>query len=436
MSQEQLQRVRELAAQGRFAEAWAILQTLDHPDAARLLEALAAMEQQAAQEGQGSDLLTRLQQRRQALESRRPVRTEADGTRVYDAGTYQMLWDCQYCGTTGLLGLTHRFCPNCGAAQNPDSRYYPAEDAMVAVENHEYVGADQICPSCDALNSGKAEFCGNCGAPLTAAARAKTLAAQSRAEGEKFASSGSRDVVGEKFEAEMTRVGVRKPDGAAARRMPAWLPIALIVLAVVICGGIAAALPATKDTTVTLTGHSWTREIRIEEFAALSSSAWCNAMPGDAYNISRRQEVRDYRQVPDGEDCSMVRVDNGDGTFRMEQRCQTRYRSEPIYDDKCYFTVNRWDYRRVASAGGQRLEEPYWPQPALACANQTRLGCEREAGRSEQYILIFRAAEGDDTYQCPVDYDLWRSAALNSRWKLEVGAVLGDARCGTLQRAE
>ncbi len=446
MSQEQLQRVQELIASGRYAEARAILQTIDHPEAARLLETLTAMEQATSQQPAeddrqpgatpGGDLLTRLQQRRREVERRAPIRTEADGTRVYDAGTYQMLWDCQYCGTTGLLGLTHRFCPNCGAAQNPDSRYYPAEDAMVAVENHEYVGADLICPSCDALNSGKAEFCGNCGAPLTAAARAKTLEAQTRAEGEKFASSGSRDVVKEKFEAEMTRVGVRKPGGAAARRTPAWLPIALIVLAVVICGGIVAALLATRDTSVTLIGHSWTREIRIEEYAAVSDSAWCDSVPAGAYSISRRQEVRSHRQVPDGEECSTVRVDNGDGTFRMEQRCRTRYRSEPVYDDKCYFTINRWTYRRVATAGGQRLEEPYWPQPALACANQVRLGCEREAGRSEQYTLIFRAPEDGKTYECPVAYDVWRGAALDSRWNLEVGAVLGDARCDSLQRAE
>ena len=29
---------------------------------------------------------------------------------------YEMLWDCTQCGTTGLLGTTHRHCPSCGAA--------------------------------------------------------------------------------------------------------------------------------------------------------------------------------------------------------------------------------------------------------------------------------------------------------------------------------
>ena len=35
--------------------------------------------------------------------------------------TYEMMWDCPYCGTKHLLGLTHRHCPNCGAARSPRS---------------------------------------------------------------------------------------------------------------------------------------------------------------------------------------------------------------------------------------------------------------------------------------------------------------------------
>ena len=53
----------------------------------------------------------------------------------HGAGTYQMLWDCKFCGTQKLLGVTHRHCPNCGAAQDPERRYFPAEADMVALEN-------------------------------------------------------------------------------------------------------------------------------------------------------------------------------------------------------------------------------------------------------------------------------------------------------------
>jgi hypothetical protein len=51
--------------------------------------------------------------------------------RVAEAGTFQMLWDCKYCSTKKLLGVTHKFCPSCGAAQDANARYFPSdEEAM------------------------------------------------------------------------------------------------------------------------------------------------------------------------------------------------------------------------------------------------------------------------------------------------------------------
>src|SRR5688572_6267321 len=79
---------------------------------------------------------------------------------------YEMVWDCRYCGAQKLLGLTHRHCPNCGAAQDPTARYFPADDEKVAVENHVYVGADMQCRYCDAASSTRAHNCGRCGAAL------------------------------------------------------------------------------------------------------------------------------------------------------------------------------------------------------------------------------------------------------------------------------
>ncbi len=115
-----------------------------------------------------------------------------------DSNVYEMLWDCQFCGAKGNLGLSHRFCPNCGAPQNPDSRYYPSDEEKVAVHDHVFVGVDVTCPACNELNSAAAEFCGQCGSPLTEGARAKTLSSETASAGQAFQSSGSRDVVKER----------------------------------------------------------------------------------------------------------------------------------------------------------------------------------------------------------------------------------------------
>ncbi len=315
MSQEQLQQVRQLIREQRYQEALAILRAIDTPQAARL----ARQVEQAIARQEGADQppiaapdepslageAARLEELLSPAAASPPPRRQepeilADGRRVHQEGVYEMLWDCQYCGTLKLLGKTHRFCPNCGAAQNPDSRYFPAEDEYVAVSDHVYVGADQVCPSCDALNSGNAQFCGSCGAPLTEAARARTLATQTRQEGERFASSGSRDIVQERFDAEMERIGV-KPRAEARAGSP-WLKYGLIGLGVAVVGLILAFIFWTRQSTVYVTGHSWEREVRIDQYGPHNESTWCSdGLPAGAYNVSRRSEVHHYNQVPDGE---------------------------------------------------------------------------------------------------------------------------------------
>ena len=99
-----------------------------------------------------------------------------------DLGTYQMLWDCPSCDTPKLLGLDHRHCPNCGAAQEPARRYYPSDEDKIAVRDHRYTGKDKICPACESPASALAHNCGNCGSPLDEAKEVKTREEQ-RASG-------------------------------------------------------------------------------------------------------------------------------------------------------------------------------------------------------------------------------------------------------------
>lgn len=346
--------------------------------------------------------------------------------------TYEMLWDCQFCGTQKLLGKTHRHCPNCGAPQDPNSRYYPSDDEKVAVEDHVYVGADKICDSCTALNAGNAEFCGNCGAPLTEAARAKTLESQVKADGESFKTSGSRDVTKEKFEAEMTRIGATGKKGGFN-----WRTMAVIgVVALVIVGAIAA-LTATRETKIIVRGHSWEREILIEQYQQVREGAWDEQVPIDAYSTSCSQRQRDTRQVPDGQECRTIRTDNGDGTFSEREQCTTRYRSEPVYDTWCDYTIDRWAYGRSVTTSGQSVNEsPVWGEVTLKCEGQARLGCERESSRKETYLVHFAGTDNDKTYQCPFPQDQWQNIRVESLWNARVRVIdAGAVDCNSLELA-
>jgi len=353
--------------------------------------------------------------------------------------TYEMLWDCQFCGTEKNLGKTHRFCPNCGAPQNPDSRYYPSDDEKIAVEDHKFVGVDVTCPACNQLNGAANEFCQQCGSPLTDGAKAKTLESESKRDGGQFESSGSRDVVGEKFEAEMQMAGVKpKPKAKNDEKKSNFKVFAIIGVVVALLVGAFAVFNMTEEATVSAAGHSWERVVDVEEYSEFTTMSWRDSRPsGDNMSIdlgscSRKQ--RSTNRVPDGETCRTVRKDQGDGTFKESRECTTKYREEPVYDDWCRWRGNRWedDFSRTTSGDGLS-PEPYYEDVSLNCEGQKRLGCQRADYRGT-YNVNFSGNE-NRTYTCGFSQDEWSSIPIESVWTIEVRRIDADAGlCNTLER--
>ncbi len=344
-------------------------------------------------------------------------------TRNDDSHVYEMLWDCKFCGTSKLLGITHRYCPNCGAAQAAEQRYFPADAEKIAVKDHRYVGADKVCEACDTPNTGNAEFCTNCGSPLSEAARAQQLAAELRKEGENFQRSTVKQQTRRAQQAE-----AEKAQQAAKSRKTRWI---IIGVAAVILAVLAVFIFWTKEVSVIASGHAWERRIQIEDYNARRQGSWCDSTPSGAYNISETQKVRSHKQIPDGQECSTRRIDQGDGTYREQQECRTKYREEPVYDRYCHYLIDRWEYKRSVQAQGQD-KQPHWPRYQLACQGK-RKGCERESGRTEDYILLLENSQNKAQYECSVDKNLWERAAIKSRWTLNVSAITGGARCSSLQ---
>lgn len=339
---------------------------------------------------------------------------QGDNERIEQKGVYEMLWDCCYCGTKQLLGKTHRFCPSCGAPQDANARYFPSEDQKIAVHDHVYVGVDKICSGCQSPNAGNAEFCGQCGAPLTDAARAKLQSSQpskpvptiNQPEIPKWVNSLNNNP---------------KSDSPSSNRYKTPL---IVVIITAIIGGVIAFF-WTKDATIVLTAHRWEREIKIENFAPRTKADWCNQLPKDSHHISRTSKVRSHKQVADGEECSSRNVDQGDGTFRQEQVCKPKYRNEPVYDEYCTYTVDRWEYLRSIIAKNHD-KNPIWP--SLQLANQ-----EREGQRLATYYLSFRDQQAEKEFECAVAESLWQTAKHQSQWKIEMAALTGQEQCDTLQ---
>ncbi|MBN1201854.1 MAG: zinc ribbon domain-containing protein [Anaerolineae bacterium] len=355
-------------------------------------------------------------------------------SRRHDAGTYQMLWDCRFCGAEKLLGITHRHCPNCGAAQDPEWRYFPAEEDMIALEDHEYVGADKICPACGQPNSAACTYCGECGADLATGEVAQTRG--ERAIGTGVAESDTRrDVVQDQFVAEMQRVGVMKGPrtGGLGLSRRSWIIIGGVLLAVV--AAIIFAITYRKEASGTVDRLEWARTIEIEDFRARAGSDWDESVPGDAYNMSCHERQRGTERVQVGSHQECRDVDQGDGSFRRQCNTVADYEQRPVYDDWCTFTVDRWDTaREVEAQGTGKNPAPYWPEYTLATATG-RYGEEREGSRDETYIVVIREDDGDK-HECELD-DMaeWEKYSEGASVSLKL-KITGGADCDTLKIAE
>jgi hypothetical protein len=182
-----------------------------------------------------------------------------------------------------------------------------------------------------------------------------------------------------------------------------------------------------------VTDKSWTREIDVERFMAVNQTSWCDALPADAYQVSRARVQRSTRSIADGQDCRDVRVDSGDGTFTKRQECTPRYRQEPVYDDQCRYMLNRWQVQRTAQLQGLVKQAPTWPTPALAqgLMGGGGLGAERLGQRRETYKVVLKASASNKQWTCEVSAAVWSQLGIEQSLPLQVRGT-GGADCASL----
>ena len=296
-----------------------------------------------------------------------------------DDATYEMLWDCKYCGQKKLLGLTHRFCASCGSPQDPNARYFPPDSEKVAVQDHEFVGADVACPACKASNSKRAKCCGQCGAPLDKASEVKTRQEQEPAA-----------------------------PAAPLPQKTSWLAIGLIGGALALIVIFVVALFIKKKAHLEVTALTWERTIAIESYGNERRSAWCDELPAGGREVARHKEERGSDKIADGQDCKVKRKDNGDGTFKESKECTPKYKSVPKMSDKCDYDIAAWKVSRTLKSSGAKATAPSWPTvPTLRSG--TCLGCEREGAHVDSYIVTVKDTKSSALDECKVSEAKWQS---------------------------
>jgi len=353
-------------------------------------------------------------------------------------GRFEMLWDCPSCGTEKLLGITHRHCPNCGGAQDPARRYFPPEGEEVAVENHPWQGVDRACPACETPNAAKATFCVNCGSPMDGSKEVRQR--DVKKEGEKDSASAAVKESEAAKQAAKQKMKDSQDQASGAAPPPAksggWMKFVMLGVAGVAllgCLGVGALLMFWKqDAAVAVTGHSWERTIAVETLKAVQKTAWQDEVPAGAAVGGCRQEQRSTKKVADGESCETVKKDKGDGTFEKVEECHAKYKEEPVYAQKCSYSITEWTVTDTAKAGGKATAPaPSWPAPAMSNPGAC-LGCQREGARKETYTLHFRDDKQRDQ-TCAVPMAKWSGTAVGSKWKGQTSMITGSLDCGSLQ---
>lgn len=352
--------------------------------------------------------------------------------REEDIGTFEMLWDCPRCGTAKLLGVTHRFCPGCGGAQDPTLRYFPSDEAKVAVKDHAFTGADIQCAHCQTPNSAAASHCVNCGSGLADAGAVALRNQREVAEGvrdEGETGDQARAEAAAKLAAEhaiMALVGSKGPPKKSKKGLWIFLTVLALVGAAIFVFFI-----WKKTVTVEVMGHSWAQSIAVERFQTDERSEWCSDMPRGARNVRQKREKKGTKKVEDGETCKTKKVDRGDGTFKEVRECKPKYREEPVYAKKCYFEVDAWMVVRTPEAKGTNLE-PVWPSFQLAKEGDC-LGCEREGKRKGTYTVHLRGQAAEDTYDCEYPLERWKGLPVGTKMKGESGMVTDSLDCEDLK---
>jgi len=302
-------------------------------------------------------------------------------------GFYEMLWDCGHCEMKGLLGKTQRHCPNCGAPQDADKRYFPKEGEEKRVDGHKFEGSDRHCPSCNAPMGLAAKNCAQCGAPLDGSKEVKAIAS--------------------------------KP--APAPRKKIWpYVVGAIVLVIVLIWFF---FIRKKDATLAVTGHRWERIVALEKYGDWEDEAWKNEMPSNATGPSCVKKERSQKKVEDGEECHEEKVDKKDGTFEKVNKCKTKYKMEPVEDDWCTFKVKKWKKFDEAKAAGTGMTAT-WPPNVPAADSPAADGAIRAGEKKEKNILEF-GKKGS----CDVENAKWTKYKDGDKVKLEVRARSGELVC-------
>ena len=320
---------------------------------------------------------------------------------------YEMLWDCGYCGTEKLLGVSQKFCPNCGSPQNAENRYFPKDEDKVAVADHKYMGADRQCSACETPNAAIAKHCINCGKPMDGDAEVHRVTEQSQQ--------------------------AAPPPPAEPKKSS---PVGMIILAVVVVVGLFFCLgnSCSKDAQVSVTGHSWSQVLTVEEYKKVKEEDWKSKVPSGAKDISCKDKKKGSKEVDSGKKtCTKKQIDKGDGSFIEKEKCKPVMIKQDILKPYCSYTIKKWTKLKDHKTEGKDMN-PKPPVVNVKTCSKVKKGCQRAGKVKETYTVSFTSSEDTSKrYTCDLSKDIWKSFKVGDVMDAKV-SMMGNLDCGSLKK--
>lgn len=311
-------------------------------------------------------------------------------------------WNCKHCTRVNRGGSVE--CEGCGRDRPSDTIFYLPEDEPPVTDPKKLAqaasGPDKHCPYCDAvLRGSKCEKCGS-----TTRTPYEVLTFPKRVD----YSGPARHVSGLSEARPLTT----QEYANSLRSAVTWGAIML---------GISAVLAVLYFMTfgsrmAKLQNKTWERVIKVEQLRTVQESAWHNHVPAGARQIRTYSAIRDYVKIRVGTDTAyrteseQVQIgtkrvktgtrDMGNGFFedvykeRPVYKTVTRqvpyevprYATQPVYDTKVEYDIDRWVEAREYSRSGIN-SPPHWPEfPPKAD--------ERPGRRTETYKAVFVDSKG------------------------------------------
>jgi hypothetical protein len=343
------------------------------------------------------------------------------GTPKKGPQTFQMLWDCKFCGTTKLLGVDDQHCPNCGSAQDPSWRYFPAETDIKFIENPKFAGADKACPFCSTPNSAEAKFCKSCGGDMSTAK--EVAKKENLVTGLEGAAGKREDMALKQHQAEQAAIAAGKTAydakqfmGTQPKKKSKGLPIGCwiaLVAVVVLIGGFLVVSNIKHTSSVTVTDMTWNHKIDVQQVQPQAGSNWQDSMPSDAYNVTCHSQDRCHTEQ-ESYTCGYEYKDNGNGSGERQEKTCTRDKQVCVSDQMCNYTVDRWVTVNTLTTSGGVNDQPHCP--AFTPLQGQRGTCE------ENYNVLFQADKKNYTYS-QSNLNVWSSFKIGQKYNLDVNVL-------------